>query len=204
MYVDDILLLGQTDDVNEAESILKNQFSTTDLGICRYFLGIKIQYMSTGIFISQRPLIEKIIRLAEMETTKSADNPLPLSHYLYDQVKGMSESESDYMKSVPYWKVLGSLFYLSTRTQGDITTAVSMLGQFQEKTARVHWRLLKQVLRYLIGTISHGLLLPKSEGKCFLDAWSDTDWAPSMSKHRSRTDCIITIFGAAIVWCSKL
>lgn len=42
VYVDDILLFGETYNVNEAKVILNNHFTTTDLGICRYLFGIKI------------------------------------------------------------------------------------------------------------------------------------------------------------------
>lgn len=86
VYVDDILLFGELEDLNEVKSLFKANFTTTDLGVFRYFLGIKIEYTNTGIFLSQRPFIEKIIRLAELESAKPTETPLPLTHFLYDKV----------------------------------------------------------------------------------------------------------------------
>lgn len=116
----------------------------------------------------------------------------------------MSETESEYIKSVPYRKVLGSLVYLSTRTRPDIATATSMLGKFQESPSRVHRKILKQVVRYLSGTISFGLFLPQSEGKVVLEGWSDADWARDTSNRRSRSGYILTLSGSPVVWFSKL
>lgn len=116
----------------------------------------------------------------------------------------MSESESELMNSAPDRTVLGALVHLSTTTRTDIATAVSMVGKFQEKLVRVHSRLLNQVYIYLIWTILYAFLLPKSEGKCVLDPWSDADWASDLSNRRLRTSYVVTVSGAPILCCSKL
>lgn len=108
------------------------------------------------------------------------------------------------MKSVPYRSVLGSLVYLSTRTRSDISKATSMSGKFQESPAPVHWKLLNQIVRYLIGTIDHCLYLLKPEGKNALEGWSDADWARDTSNRRSRSGYIITVSGSPEIWCCKL
>lgn len=68
VYVDDILIAGNTNDVKMVKQLFSERFKTTDLGVCHHFLGIKIDYTPTGIFLSQPPYTEKIIQLADMST----------------------------------------------------------------------------------------------------------------------------------------
>lgn len=204
LYVDDILLFGEDSDVIAVKKILSKYFTTTDLGIFHHFFGLKFENAPNGIFIFQRPFIEKIIRAANLENSKPITTPLPLSHCFYEPMKNSPDNEAEFMSTVPYRNVLGSLILLSTRTRPDISTAVSMLGKFQEKPGRSHSKLLQQVVRYLIGTIDHGLFLPKTAGKCVLYAWSDGDWARDNSNPRSRTGYLLTMSVSPIVWCSKL
>ena len=98
-----------------------------------------------------------------MDREKPADTPLPLCHQLYENRTEISNADKEYMKTVPYRKLLGSLIFLSTRTRPDISTAVSILGNFQENPSPVHWKHLKQVIRYLVGTVKHGLTFPISD-----------------------------------------
>lgn len=203
LYVDDILLFGEEDNISSVKQFLSKHFTTTDLGICRHFLGLKFEYSPAGIFISQRPFIEKIILSASLENTKPLSTPLPLSHCLYEKIEQMSKEEAEFMSTIPYRSILGSLIFLSTSTRPDISTAVSMLGKFQEIPGRQHWKLFQHVVRYLIGTKEYGIFLPKG-CTCTLTAWSDADWALDASNRRSRTGYLLTIDGSPIVWCSKL
>lgn len=54
LYVDDLIFTG--DDVemlSRFKNSMMNEFETTDLGELRHFLGINVQQMKNGIFISQ-------------------------------------------------------------------------------------------------------------------------------------------------------
>lgn len=102
-----MFILSESDDVTEAKTILKNYSTITDLVICHYVLGIKIEYTSTYRFLSLLPFIEKSIQLSEMETAKPAEIPVLLSHCLCNLLKQISESKSWYMKRVQYQNELG-------------------------------------------------------------------------------------------------
>ena len=60
-----------------------------------------------------------------------------------------------------YRQVLGSLQYLSL-TRPNISFAVNKLSQFMHRPTTNHWNVVKRVLRYLKGTLDHGLLLSRS------------------------------------------
>lgn len=77
IYVNDILVTE-----NNSQAIdwfvqkLDDRFSLKDLGRLSYFLGIEVQYISTGIFLSQRKYIIDLLRRASMD--RFNDSPTPM------------------------------------------------------------------------------------------------------------------------------
>lgn len=79
-----------------------------------------------------------------------------------------------------------------------------MLGKFQSCPSLNHWQSMKSVIRYLIGTRNHGILLPNDFRDIKLSCWSDADWARDCTKRRSRTGYILMINNGPTVWASRL
>jgi hypothetical protein len=57
-----------------------------------------------------------------------------------------------------------SLLYLSGGTRLDICYAVRELSRHMAKPTKDHWEAVKQVLRYLRGTVTRGLEYEKDTG----------------------------------------
>lgn len=89
LYVDDNLIFGKDGDAMNVKKKLANNFTITDVGICWHFLGLKIVYLPNGIYIFQRPFVEKIVSPSKMENLKPAITPLPLSHCLYESSRNI-------------------------------------------------------------------------------------------------------------------
>ena len=203
VYVDDILVVGDRAAVQGVKKRLSSLFKTTDLGTCTHFVGMKIERRPSGLFLSQRPFAEKIIELAGMTNAKPTHGPLPLSHPLYEEKKTRSPMDEEAMSNLPYREVLGSLLFLATRTRPDLATVVSMLGKYQEAPLVEHWKSMKSVIRYLIGTLDYGIFMPSGQ-EALLEAWSDADWARDHHKRRSRSGYLVTFGGCPVVWASRL
>jgi hypothetical protein len=60
-----------------------------------------------------------------------------------------------------YRSTVGSLQYLSL-TRPDLAFAVNRVCQFMHKPTKLHLQAVKRILRYLKHTVSHGLLLTRS------------------------------------------
>jgi len=55
VYVDDIILNGNsTDEMAHIKHVLNFNFRIKDLGLLKYFLGIKVVHSETGIYLCQR------------------------------------------------------------------------------------------------------------------------------------------------------
>ncbi|GKV28149.1 hypothetical protein SLEP1_g37236 [Rubroshorea leprosula] len=72
-------------------------------------------------------------------------------------------------------RLVGSLQYLNL-TRPNITFAVNRLSQFLHAPFDVHMQAAKRILRYLKGSVFHGLLLHR-QPLSPLHAFSDSDWA---------------------------
>lgn len=105
---------------------------------------------------------------------------------------------------MPYLHILGSLIFLSTRTRPDISTAVSMLGKFQQDPSPKDWKAMTHLLRYLKGTAHMGIWTPTDSQKTDLQAWTDADWARDEELRRSRSGYLLMYGTKPVLWTSRL
>ena len=101
--------------------------------------------------------------------------------------------------------------YLATNTRIDIALAVSQVCRFTSKFKKPHADAVKQILKYLKGTMDCGTIV-KPDGELYLKCWTDADFAglykrednKNASRARSRTGCIISLSGVPLYWKSTL
>ncbi|GKD40925.1 transposable element [Tanacetum coccineum] len=109
-----------------------------------------------------------------------------------------SINSSPSVDATPYRRLVGSLQYL-TFTRPDIFFAINKLSQFMHSPRQTHWQALKRVLRYLKGTIHHGLFLNRNSSLT-LSAFSDSDWGGVNDVGRSITAYILYLGTNIISW----
>ena len=98
-------------------------------------------------------------------------------------------------------QLVGSLIYL-TITKPEISYCVGVVAQFMQNPRSYHLDAAKRILRYVKGTISHGLLY-KNCDKFLLSGFVDADWAGDSNDRRSTTGYCFDIGSAVVSWCSK-
>lgn len=96
-----------------------------------------------------------------------------------------------------YMSVVGALQCL-TITRPEISYYVNKVCQFMATPLESHWVAVMRILRYLKGTILHGLhLRPATLGQSYpIRAICDTDWASDVDDRRSTSSATI-YFGHA-------
>ncbi|GKB88886.1 retrovirus-related pol polyprotein from transposon TNT 1-94 [Tanacetum coccineum] len=100
--------------------------------------------------------------------------------------------------STPSRSIVGSLQYLAI-TRPDVSFAVNKLSQFMHAPTQLHLQALKRVLRYLKGTIHHGLFL-NQKSAITLTAFSDSNWGGIKDNSRSTTAYILYLGSNIISW----
>ena len=196
VYVDDIIVTGSNNSlINVIIASLATRFSIKDLGDLHYFLGIKVTRNSHGLHLMQSKYISDLLNKVNMQNTKAVSTPLnPAEKLSLNLGKPLSDPSQ-------YRTVVGSLEYLSF-TRPDIAYAVNKLSQYMHSPTDAHWTATKRVLRYLAGTMSHGILLRKNN-PLSLHAYSDADWAGDRDDFVSTNAYVVYLGGHPISWSSK-
>ena len=77
-----------------------------------------------------------------------------------EQFHHKEENEDILGLEVPYFSAIGALMYLVNNTRPDISFAVNLLARYSSSLTRRHWSEIKQIFRYLHGTVNMGLFYP--------------------------------------------
>lgn len=76
------------------------------------------------------------------------------------------------------------------------------VAKFCNRPTAQHWKAIKQILRYLAGTINVGLVFRKIESQECI-GYSNADWAGDLDDRKSTSDLFFQIRGTSVSWRSK-
>ena len=203
VYVDDMIIGGEDRSLKAAVAGLKSKYEITDEGQPRHLLGITINYdrQAASLSLSQKTYFEKILRTYGMENCHAASTPAACRR-LEEPEDPMCEEEAAYMEKTPYRSLVGALMFAMTQTRPDIAYAVGQVARYNQKPRRIHWTACKRILRYLKGTIDHGITYTKSQP--FLPVYyCDADWAGDQQSRRSHGGFCSIMSGGPITWRSS-
>ena len=165
--MDDIIVTGNSaSKVADLITAIIQVFQLKDLGPLSYFLGIQISHSKYGISLTQSKYAFDVLHWFNMENSKIVKTPSCSSSRLVPH-SGILLFDPTVCRSM-----LGAFQYL-TFTRPNLAFNVHQLCQFMSKPTSVHLEAAKRVLRYLGGTLNHGICF--SPGPLSLTAFSDTD-----------------------------
>lgn len=155
VYVDDLLVTGtnreMSDDFKRGMSAC---FEMSDLGKLTYYLGIEVDQHGGGITLKQERYAKRILEETKMQDCNMVHVPMDPSLKLSKAQgeKGVDERE--------YRRVIGCLRYL-LHTRPDLPYSVGVMSRYMAEPKTSHAAAMKQVLRYLKGTLSCGLVFQR-------------------------------------------
>jgi len=195
-YVDDIIVAcKESSSVDELYKHLANDLEMKNLGEISSCLGMEFKQNNGDICITQRNYTESVLNRFEMANATPA---IPLEPNC--KIDKANKKEANESKR-PYQELIGSLMYLAVSTRPDIAHAVNFLSQFNTCHEEKHWSAAKRILRYLRGTIDHGLNY--SEKGEEIKGYADADWANDGTDRRSYTSYVFVSSGCPISWASR-
>ena len=144
------------------------------------------------LYLTQSKYIHDLLVRTKMDGAKPLPSPIIAG-------KQLSIHDGDPMSDPhTYRSTVGALQYL-TLTRSDITFVVNKASQFMHNPTTLHWKGVKRILRYLNGTIYHGLRLTSASSLPLL-AYIDADWTSNPDDRNSMSGYAIYLGPNLISW----
>ena len=211
-WVDDILLIGSVEEVQNMRTAICKRFTVKDLGNVKFFLSMLVE-RDRGrrvIHLSQRVYLEEILKRFRMDECKGCTTPMDVKTKLHSKREGEEVAEK-----VLYQEAVGSLTYAAITTCPDIAYATGLVGRFSGDPSMLHWAAVKRILRYLKDSLGLRIRLGRSKDRGFggrerngkkapIIVYADADFAGEVDGMRSTTSFVILDrYGAIVHWKSQ-
>jgi len=224
VWVDDILLVGGSDEVKATRKILQEAFTIRDMGPISHFLGLRIERnrLHRTLTIDQEGYVNQMLRRFHMEAEKGVSTPIepgtsllrrkgtptvyPESeHSIHIHINEEEEREADQKE---YQEIVGSLNYAAIATLPDISFAIGVLGRFASDPAKRHMTMAIGVMRYLKKTSHLRLQLGQRNEESQIGSsvvlYTDSDFAGDPNSLKSTTGMLLQDrYGSTVAWHSK-
>ncbi|GJV95022.1 ribonuclease H-like domain-containing protein [Tanacetum coccineum] len=156
--------------------------------------GIYVMCDSLRMFLSKHMYATEILKRAHMVGCNSSRNPVDTESKLGD--------DGDLVYDPTLYRSLAGSFQYLTFTCPDISYAVQQVCLYFHDPPEPHFSALKQILRYVRGTLAYRLQL-FSSSTTSLVAYSDADQV-GFPKTRRSTSCYCVFLGNnLLLWSSK-
>ena len=196
LYVDDLILTGDNhEEMDKIEECLAQEFEMTRMEKPSIFLGAELVYDHDGIWIHQRRYIMDLLERYGMENCNPLKVPMSTSANLKSDMNS-KPADAHLFKSI-----CGSLIY-ACNTRFDICFVVSCMSKFASAPQEAHMTVLKNILRYLKGTLDLALFYPYGDDQPLV-SFADSDYGGCRDSRRSTSGIIHKLGEAAIDWRSK-
>jgi hypothetical protein len=96
-----------------------------------------------------------------------------------------------------YRRLVGSLRYLA-HTRADLAFSVGYVSRFMQRPTTEHQQAVKRIIRYVAGTLDHGLYYLRCPGEAHLVGYSDSDHTGDFDTSKS-TSWILFFFDKCLV-----
>jgi hypothetical protein len=153
--------------IQELKDFLSQNFEMKDLSHLSYFLGLEITSPIDGFYLTQAKYTSDLLSRAGLTDHKIVDTPIELNAHL-------TPSSGELLPDPTlYQQLVSSLVYLIV-TQPDISYAIHQVSHFMFAPRSTHYAAVLHILRYLKGTLFHGLHF-SAQSPLILRAYSDAD-----------------------------
>ncbi|GJU11180.1 retrovirus-related pol polyprotein from transposon TNT 1-94 [Tanacetum coccineum] len=196
IYVDDIIFAStNTAMCNEFANQMTNKFKMSMMGQMLFFLGLQISQSPRGIFINQSKYASEIVKKYGLHSIDSVDIPTIENKKLDEDLQGKP------VDATLYRGMIRSLMYLIS-SRPDLNYVVCLCARYQAKPTKKDLQAVKQIFRYLNGTINIGIWYLKDTDMS-LTAYADVDHAGCQDTRRSTSGSAQFLGDKIVSWSSK-
>ena len=206
LHVDDCLVSAPDGTLEQVTTKLKDTYEMTDQA-ADWFLKINIVKSADQhkMCLSQPEYAKEILRTAGFDPTTSNSVSTPMETPLCKgDLMPFTEEEAEFMgtRYEAYGTLVGMTSHLANGTRPDLSYSVGQVRLYTKFPRRHHWTALMRIMRYIKGTINHGLVF-RADGEKRIIGWCDSDHAGNLSDRTSTSGFVFTYLGTAFSWASK-
>ncbi|KAL8148289.1 hypothetical protein AgCh_005603 [Apium graveolens] len=189
--------------LQEVKVWLSKNFTMKDLGETSYILGMKIYRDRSRrmIGLTQGTYIQKVLKRFSMENSKRGLIPMSHGVSLSKKMSPKTPEEKERMSKIPYTSAIGSIMYVMLCTRSDVAYSISVMSRYQSNPGEVHWKAVKNILKYLRRTQDIFLVF-SGESELKIEGYTDSSFQ-SESDSKSMSGYVFTLNGGAISWKSS-
>jgi hypothetical protein len=192
VYVDDLVITGCRG-ISAFKTEMQKLFKMSDLRLLSCYLGLEVKQSSRGISIGQMAYAKKLLARSGMGD--------PCSVPLEKRPNLSKKSDCKPVNATEYRSIVGGLRYL-VNTRPDLAFSVGLVSRFLEEPREDHLGAVKRVLRYVAGTLEHGVFYGRG-GARQLHGFSDSDYAGDPDNRRSTSGILFCLGNSPITWQSS-
>jgi hypothetical protein len=164
-----------------------------DLGLLTCKHGLEVQQSSSGIRLFQAHYVMRILEATRMADCNSTHTPME------EQLKLSQDKEAEEEDVTLYHKLIGSLCYL-VHTRPDLIFVMGYLSRFMQRPTTEHMATLKQVLRYIAGTINYGCFYRRRKDGARLIGYGDSDYIGDIDNSHNTSDMLFFLGSSLVSW----
>ncbi|WVZ48984.1 LOW QUALITY PROTEIN: hypothetical protein U9M48_000369 [Paspalum notatum var. saurae] len=197
VYVDDLIITGPSSrEIDVFKEQMKESFRMSDLGLLSYYLGIEVCQTEGSITVCQSAYARKILENAGMGECNMCHTPME------NGLKLSKKEDGEPVDTTRYRSMIESLRYL-VNSRPDLAYILKSELYMENPKSR-HWAAVKQILRYVAGTINYGCRFRRqSAAECRLVGFSDSDHAGDVDDRKSTTGYVFFLGTSLISWASQ-
>src|SRR6185312_15070292 len=194
VYVDDLVITGTKDaEVAVFKEEMKATFQMSDLGPLSFYLGIEVHQDDSGITLRQTAYAKRVVELAGLTDCNPALTPME------ERLKLSRDSTAEEVDATQYRRLVGSLRYLA-HTRPDLAFSVGYVSRFMQRPTTEHQQAVKRIIRYVAGTLDHGLHYPRCPGAAHFVGYSDSDHAGDIDTSKSTSGILFFLGECLVSW----
>ena len=210
LFVDDMLIVGDKTACSITKAKIMKRWKCKEL-IGELFVGFQIDRnrKRRSIKIHQTFYTTKLLERLRMDKSNPATLPIPAGTVVRTDKSDVPLGDDD---SFIYSQIVGSTIYLSNGTRPDIAYAVGQLASVMAKPFTTHLQLTKQLLRYLNGTRTTGIVYSSHQNhfnsftglpiRRLYDIFTDVTWATEQDR-KSVGGVAAVRYGGVFTWQSQ-
>jgi hypothetical protein len=197
VYVDDLIITGPAQESIDAfKKQMMRSFSMSDLDPLTYYLGIQVEQKEGVTTLCQSAYAAKILDQAGLRGCNPCQVPME------NKLK-LSKNDTSPVDATKYRSVIGSLRYL-VNTRPDLAYSVGIVSRYMEMPKASHWAAVKQILRYVAGTLNYGCKYTRSgTSEPVLLGFSDSDLAGDIDDRKSTSGSAFFVGMNLVTWTSQ-